>query len=131
MVLQVVAGAIDCNGRLLLCRRPMSKARGGQWEFPGGKIETGESSQQALERELREELGIQIRAGKSVACVDYAYPEMTIRLNLLSAEIVFGEPQLLEHMELKWATPEEAITLNLCPADRELLNKLMEDRHDV
>ena len=101
----VVAGAVERAGRWLLCRRPLHKARGGQWEFPGGKLEAGESAQQALERELREELGIEILSGEALANVEYAYPELTIRLTLLYAQIVSGEPQLLEHMEFRWTTP--------------------------
>lgn len=122
----VVAGAVEREGRWLLCRRPLHKARGGQWEFPGGKLEAGESAQQALERELREELGIEIRAGEALANVEYAYPELTIRLTLLYAQIVSGEPQLLEHMEFRWTTPAQALALDLCPADRRLLNQITE-----
>ena len=129
--LSVAAGAVEGDGKLLLCRRPMHKARGGQWEFPGGKIEAGESPQQALERELREELGIEIRAGKALAEITHIYPDISIRLTLLSARIVAGEPQLLEHTQLRWVSPREAGALDLCPADRTLLNQIMEERHDV
>ncbi len=125
-VLPVVAGAVERGGKLLLCRRPLHKDRGGQWEFPGGKLEAGESAQAALERELQEELGIGIRAGEALACIDYAYPELTIRLTLLRAQITSGEPQLLEHTELRWVTPAQALTLDLCPADRGLLQQLLE-----
>ena len=130
-VLSVVAGAIERDGRLLLCRRPMCKARGGQWECPGGKIEPGESPQQALSRELREELGVEIRAGERIACVDYSYPELSIRLALLSAVIERGEPKLLEHTQFRWVAPAEALKLDLCPADRILAEELLEKRHDV
>ena len=127
----VVAGAIMRGDRLLLCRRPAHKARGGQWEFPGGKIEAGESAQAALKRELREELGIEIRAGEPLACIDYRYPELTIRLTLLQASIVSGIPQLLEHTEFRWKTPEAAAEMDLCPADRCLLDQIREDRNVI
>ena len=129
--LPVVAGAIERDGKLLLCRRPMHKARGGGFEFPGGKIEAGESSAEALARELREELGVEIRAGETLAQTVHAYPELTVRLTLLRAEIVSGVPQLLEHTEFRWASPEEALALDLCPADRTLLKKILENRYDV
>ena len=127
----VVAGAIKRGDRLLLCRRPAHKARGGQWEFPGGKIEAGESAQAALKRELREELGIEIRPEEPLACIDYRYPELTIRLTLLQASIVSGIPQLLEHTQFRWTTPEAAAEMDLCPADRCLLNQIREDRNVI
>ncbi len=120
----VVAGAIERDGAYLLCRRPEHKARGGCWEFPGGKLEAGESVAAALVRELREELGIEIRAGESLACVEHAYPDLCICLTLLHAEIVCGEPQLLEHTELRWVKPAQALELELCPADRALITLL-------
>ncbi len=130
-IVPVVAGAVARDKRFLLCRRPVHKARGGQWEFPGGKIEAGESPGEALERELSEELGVKIRAGKTLACVEHRYPELTIRLILLTATLEQGEPRLLEHTEFIWATPEEALTMDLCPADRTLAEKLMENSHDI
>lgn len=127
----VAAGAIEREGKLLLCRRPMHKARGGLWEFPGGKLEPGETSAQALERELREELGIEVRAGRTLARTVHAYPEITVSLELLSAQIVSGNPRLLEHTELRWAAKEEAARIALCPADKTLLSQLTEVEHDV
>ncbi len=118
----VVAGYIRQEGKVFLCRRPMHKARGGQWEFPGGKVEPGENPAKALARELREELSITVKVGRLCAQTVYAYPELRIRLLLLSAEIIEGKPTLLEHTEFKWVT--EAKTLNLCPADRLLVEEL-------
>ena len=127
----MAAGAVERGGKYLLCRRPMHKARGGRWEFPGGKLEAGESPQEALTRELREELGMEILAGETVARVDYAYPELTVRLFLVRAKILEGEPRLLEQTELLWASPAEALELDLCPADRVLAQALREDDHAV
>ena len=122
--LEVVAAYLVQNGRFLLCRRPMHKARGGQWEFPGGKVEPGETKQQAIERELREELNIEVRALEEAAQVEHSYPELSIHLTLLKTELVKGTPQLLEHSELKWVTIDEADQLDVCPADRYLLKQL-------
>ena len=124
--LPVAAGAVERGGKFLLCRRPMHKARGGRWEFPGGKLEAGESPQEALTRELREELGMEILAGEALAFVDYAYPELTVRLFLVRARIIEGEPRLLEHTALCWASAAEALELDLCPADRLLAEALLE-----
>ena len=127
----MAAGAVERGGKYLLCRRPMHKARGGRWEFPGGKLEAGENPQEALTRELREELGMEILAGETVTFVDYDYPELTVRLFLVRAKILEGEPRLLEHTELLWAGPAEALELDLCPADRLLAQALREDDHAV
>ena len=130
-MIQVTAAVIRNGEKVMICKRPQGKRFGGQWEFPGGKIEAGESPQQALERELREELGTEIRAGKALAEITHVYPDISIRLTLLSARIVAGEPQLLEHTQLRWVSPREAGALDLCPADRTLLNQIMEEEHDV
>lgn len=122
--LEVVAACLVKEDRFLLCRRPMHKARGGQWEFPGGKVESGETNQQAIERELREELGIQVLAKEELAGVEHDYPELSIRLTLIKTTLTEGKPRLLEHSELAWVTAGEAGALDLCPADRALLKQL-------
>ena len=124
--IDVAAGFVQRDGRFLLCRRALHKSRGGQWEFPGGKLEPGESFAQALERELMEELCIAVRAGEAIAQTVYPYPELTVRLRLLTAMIERGEPSLVEHTALRWVTNEEARGMELCPADRILLNRIME-----
>ena len=129
-VIDVAAGFVQRDGRFLLCCRPLHKSRGGQWEFPGGKLEPGESYAQALERELMEELCITVRAGEEFAQTVYTYPELTVRLRLLAAVIERGEPRLNEHTALRWVTKEQALTMDLCPADRILLCQL-EDRNGI
>lgn len=122
--LEVVAACLERDNRFLLCRRPSHKARGGQWEFPGGKVEPGETKRQAIARELLEELGIEVHAQEVLAQVEHRYPELSIHLTLLRAELLEGTPKLLEHSELEWVTIAEAGCLDLCQADRYLLKQL-------
>ena len=123
-MLEVVAGLIRDGERFLICQRPAHKARGLLWEFAGGKVEAGESGQQALKRELREELGVEVEVQEQVADVTYAYPELTVHLTLYGAAIVQGTPQLLEHNDLRWIALDEAVNGDFCPADRLFLAEL-------
>ena len=121
---QVVAALIYRGEKFLICRRPLHKARGGLWEFVGGKVEQGETPEQALIRECREELAVEI-AVQDVYCeVVHEYPDLTVRLTLYRAQLVAGEPVLLEHSELTWITPSEIKDYDFCPADVEILAKL-------
>lgn len=120
-VVQVVAALLWKDDRFLLCQRPLHKARGGQWEFVGGKVEAGECRKEALVRECREELGATVTPGRICAELDHVYPDLTIHLTLLHCTLADGAPQLLEHIDMAWVTPEETATYDLCPADRELL----------
>ena len=122
---EVVAALIWQNGRFLICRRPAHKARGGLWEFAGGKVEPGESKAQALVRECKEELDIRLAVDDVYTEVTHVYPDLTVHLTLYNATIAEGTPQLLEHSELKWITPEEIPQFDFCPADTEILEKLM------
>jgi len=124
-MLEVVAALIRSGDRFLICRRPMHKARGGQWEFAGGKVEPGETRQQAIVREIREELGVELRAGEAVAETVHHYPDLTVHLSLMEAEIISGAPRLLEHSEIAWAGLNEIHRYDLCPADRELVRGLL------
>ena len=123
-LLEVVAARIWKDGRFLITQRPAHKARALQWEFPGGKVEPGESREAALARECREELGVRISVGKAVAAVEHAYPELTIHLTLFDAEIVSGELQRLEHEAFAWVSEESCERYELCPADKELLKQI-------
>lgn len=122
-MLEVVAALVERDGRFLACRRAPEKARGGMWEFPGGKVEPGETRAQALTRELGEELGVQAQAGAEVAQVVHAYDDVTVRLTLLRVTLS-GEPQRLEHADMRFMTMEEAREEAFCPADRRLLRRL-------
>ena len=103
---EVVAALIwDCE-RFLICQRPQHKARGLLWEFVGGKVEPGETKKQALIRECREELAVEIDVSDVYLEVDHIYPDISIHLTLFNAFIVSGEPVLLEHNAVAWITPD-------------------------
>ena len=121
-----VAAALIRNGdRFLICRRPAHKARGSLWELVGGKLEPGETAPEALVRECREELGITVAVGDLFMELTHVYPDITVHLMLYCATIAEGEPQLLEHQAMAWITPAEIPNYAFCPADTEILERLM------
>ena len=117
----VVAALIWDHDKFLICQRPQNKARGLLWEFVGGKVEPGETKQQALIRECREELAIEIAVKDVFLEVIHTYPDIKIRLILFNAVIASGEPQLLEHNAIAWITPAQIPQYQFCPADKEIL----------
>lgn len=121
----VVAALIFDGDRFLICQRPAHKARGLLWEFVGGKVEAGETKAAALIRECREELDVTIRVGDLFLRVDHEYPDITVQLFLYYASIVEGEPKLLEHNDIRWITPEEISQYDFCPADDQILQKII------
>lgn len=121
---QVVAALIREKGRFMICQRPAEKARGLLWEFVGGKVEKGETKQQALVRECREELGITVRVEEEFMQVTHEYPDITVHLTLFCASIQEGTPQKLEHADIRWITPSEIGEYEFCPADEEILAKI-------
>lgn len=123
-ITEVVAALIWQGDRFLACQRPAHKARGLLWEFVGGKVEPGETLQQALVRECREELDITVTPGPVFMEVLHQYPDLLVRLTLFHAVIAEGEPRLLEHNALRWITVEEIDSLPFCPADEEILTRL-------
>ena len=122
--IEVVAALIWDKGRFLACQRPEKKARGGLWEFVGGKVEPGESKPRALVRECREELGITVSVGEPFLELIHRYPDLTIRLTVFHASVAEGTPRLLEHQAMRWVTPEEAEEMPFCPADQEIIERL-------
>ncbi len=124
MIITVVAGLIREGDRILICQRPAGKARGLLWEFPGGKVEAGESKEAALIRECREELGVTLEVGKVYAELTYEYPDVTVRLTLFEARIGEGVPRNIEHADVKWIKPEEITEYPFCPADKEICGKI-------
>ena len=104
--LEVAAAMLMRGQTVLLCRRPAGKARALQWEFPGGKLEPGETGEQALARECREELGAEVRVGPRVDELVFNYPDLSVHLTLYQAEPL-TEPRALEHSALEWAAPSE------------------------
>ncbi len=121
---EVVAALIWRGDRFMICRRPAHKARGLLWEFVGGKVEPGETKEQALVRECREELDVAVTAGEVFMEVVHEYPDLTVHLTLMNASIVSGEPKLLEHADLRWITAAEIPNYDFCPADQEILARL-------
>ena len=122
----VVAALIWKDGRFLACQRPAHKTRGLLWEFVGGKVEPGETKEEALIRECREELDITVSPGDVFMEVIHAYPDLTVRLTIFHATIAEGVPKALEHNEIRWITPQEIDDLAFCPADVEILEKIKE-----
>ena len=122
----VVAALIWEGDRFLACQRPAHKARGLLWEFVGGKVEPGESLEDALIRECREELDITVAPRDVFMEVIHEYPDLTVRLNLFNATIAEGTPKALEHHDIRWITVREIDGLEFCPADEEILKKLKE-----
>ena len=98
---EVVAALIWDGERFLACRRPPNKARGLKWEFAGGKVEPGETKEQALVRECREELGITVSVGEVFMEVLHEYPDLTVHLTLFNAVIAEGTPQMIEHSDIR------------------------------
>ena len=121
---EVVAALIRQGDRFLICKRPAEKARGLLWEFPGGKVEPGETQTQALIRECREELAVSIETGALFMDVTHSYADLTIHLSLYEALIRQGTPELLEHTDLKWIRADEIEDYTFCPADVAFLEKL-------
>ena len=127
-MVEVAAALIRKGGRFMICRRPAHKARGGLWEFVGGKTEQGETPARALVRECREELGVTVAVGEEYMALTHVYPDITVHLTLFCAEIAEGTPRLLEHTDIRWITPEEIGQYDFCPADEEILKRLREEQ---
>ncbi|HSK67873.1 MAG TPA: (deoxy)nucleoside triphosphate pyrophosphohydrolase [Candidatus Limnocylindria bacterium] len=123
-ITEVVAALVRREGRVLICRRPAHKARGLLWEFPGGKVEPGEAPREALVRECREELGVTLEVGELYMRVVHEYTDITVGLGLYEARVPEGEPQALEHAEIRWALPGELGEYAFCPADTEIVARL-------
>ena len=123
---EVVAALIWNNDKFMICQRPAHKARGLLWEFVGGKVEPGESKEQALIRECQEELDVTLSVDDIFMDVVHDYPDLTVHLTLFNATIANGKPQKLEHNDIQWITPGEIPNYDFCPADDEILVKICE-----
>ena len=123
---EVVAALIWRGEKFMICQRPPHKARGLLWEFVGGKVDVGEGPEEALIRECREELGVSLAVGEVFMDVTHEYPDLLVHLTLFHATIAQGEPQKLEHNDIQWITPREIPNYDFCPADVEILEKLMQ-----
>ena len=121
---EVVAALIWDKDKFLICQRPKNKARALLWEFVGGKVEKGESKEEALIRECREELAIDIVVDSIFTEVTHDYPDITIHLTLFNSHIVGGQLMLLEHNAMAWINSEEIENYDFCPADKGILEKI-------
>ena len=124
---EVVAALIWDKDRFLACQRPPHKARGLLWEFVGGKVEPGESREDALIRECREELGITVDPMDVFMEVIHEYPDLTVHLILYNAVISQGTLQLFEHVDARWVSPQEIPNYDFCPADKDILARIIEN----
>ena len=123
-MIEVVAALIWEGDTFMICQRPAHKARGLLWEFAGGKVEPGETIEQALVRECREELAVTLQVGEVFMELTHQYPDLTVRLTLFCASIQEGTPKMLEHNDIRWITVGEIDQYPFCPADKEILEKL-------
>ena len=124
---EVVAALIWQGERFMICQRSAHKARGMLWEFVGGKVEAGETKEQALIRECREELAVTLSVGDVFMEVIHEYPDLTVHLTLFNATISEGVPQKLEHNDIKWITPSEIGNYDFCPAEEEILARIKKE----
>ena len=126
MMTEVVAALIWDGNKFMICQRPAHKARGLLWEFVGGKVEPGETKEQALIRECQEELAVTLSVGDAFMDVVHEYSDIIVHLTLFNVTIAEGVPQKLEHNDIKWIAPSEIPNYDFCPADEEILKKITE-----
>ena len=130
-MVEVVAALIWDNDKFMICQRPAHKARALLWEFVGGKVEPGETKEQALIRECQEELDISLFVSDIFMDIVHKYPDITVHLTLFNATIAEGIPKKLEHNDIKWITPSEIPQYTFCPADEEILCAIMQQTNIV
>jgi 8-oxo-dGTP diphosphatase len=124
-MVQVVAAIIERDGRMLICRRTAEQSHALKWEFPGGKVEPGETPPQALERELTEELGIQHASGQEITRYEHTYPgKDTILLIFFRITGFEGEPTNLIFHEMRWEPPERLAAFDFVEGDNEFIRAL-------
>jgi 8-oxo-dGTP diphosphatase len=122
--MKVTAAIIEENGKVLIGRRKPGRHMGGKWEFPGGKIELGETPQDSLARELQEELAIRVSVGQFLCSAFYEGDGVSLELLVYRVERLEGEPALIEHEELCWVRPEELTGFDLADSDRRVVQRL-------
>ena len=127
-IIEVSAALIFHAGKLLITQRHAQAHLGGLWEFPGGKREPGESFEQCLVREIREELGVDIAVGALFEEISHDYPEKSVRLKFFLCELIAGEPQALDCAAVKWIEKAQLANFAFPAADAQLLEKLQSFR---
>ncbi len=125
-VVRVVAAVIRDGSRIFATQRGYGNYKD-WWEFPGGKIEAGETPEQALKREIEEELDTEIKVGDFIDTIEYDYPEFHLSMDCFWCEIVEGEPKLLEAEAAKWLKKEELDSVRWLPADITIIEKIRQD----
>jgi len=126
-LLEVAAGLVFRGGKLLITQRPAGTHLAGLWEFPGGKREPPETFEQCLQRELREELGVEVTVGPWVETIEHEYPGRHVHLEFFRCELAAGEPQALDCAAVKWVSPEQLADHAFPAADERLLARLRRD----
>jgi 8-oxo-dGTP diphosphatase len=125
-ILVVAAAVYDRDGRILIAQRPLGKHMAGHWEFPGGKVDAGESEAEALSRELREELGIEVTASRPFMRLAHSYGDRDVELSMWIVDGFRGEPQGLDGQVLKWVEPARLADEDILEADRPFIEALQE-----
>ena len=123
---RVVAGLVARNERFLVTRRGPDAARANQWEFPGGKLEPGETGYQALVREFREELSLEVLSARPLFSCLHNYPDCKVELHLWQVTDFRGEARGLEGQELRWVSPTDLRSLDFLKGNRSLLGRICE-----
>jgi 8-oxo-dGTP diphosphatase len=124
--LHVAAGVVcDGSGRVLIAQRTAGRHLAGHWEFPGGKVAPGETAIEALARELREEIGIEVGSAEPLVRYRHAYPERVVLLDVWLVTGHAGEPRALEGQPLRWETPDRLLDAGLLEADRPIVEALL------
>ena len=124
MRIDVVAAIIRKDDEILITQRPDNVHLARFWEFPGGKVEAGESFEVALQREIQEELGIKVRVKDEFLTLDYDYPAKSVRLHFFNCTVLQGDPKPINVADLRWVTPDNIGNYQFPPADGELISKL-------
>ena len=127
--IEVVAAIIEKDGKILICRRAENKTRALKWEFPGGKIEPGETPEQAVLRECREELDVDLCVKGKFMRVLHSYPDIEIQLTVFRTAIIGSDPRCIEHKEIRFVYPSELADFELCPADITVAEKIISEAH--
>jgi 8-oxo-dGTP diphosphatase len=126
-VIRVVAAALfNATGEVLIAQRPPGKHMAGRWEFPGGKVATGETDAAALSRELNEELGITVAAARPLLTINHDYPDRSVELSMWLVEHYTGEPRSLDGQQLKWVPPRALLEEDVLEADRPFIEALQQ-----
>lgn len=120
-MLEVTAAIIRQNDKILICQRPASKNCGLLWEFPGGKIEAGETGEQCIIRECQEELGVTLHVERELTDITYEYPDCTVHLHFYLCSIAAGVLEKKEHNAITWIVPDDVDQYEFCPADTKML----------